>query len=142
MCAGRWGSPAKYPSLYFTFAKEMALLLRLLHAEGVGRIEFHQTAGHDQQVMDLPARLKCAYDVFVHDYIWFCPRISLMGWENRYCGEPDVATCEVCVAVLGRRVDDALSVAAYRKAAHIFLKKQSRFLCPRAIQGEGCKNIF
>ncbi|MGD7070395.1 glycosyltransferase [Acetobacter sp. AAB5] len=136
------GSAAKYPSLCFTFAKEMALLLRLLRAEGVGRIEFHQTAGHDQQVMDLPARLKCAYDVFVHDYIWFCPRISLMGWENRYCGEPDVATCEVCVTVLGRRVDDTLSVAAYRKAAHIFLQKAEQVFVPSRDTGRRMQKYF
>ena len=120
----------KYPSLCFTFSKDMVLLQRLLHAEGVGRIEFHQTTGHDQRVMDLPARLKCDYDVFVHDYIWFCPRISLMGLKNRYCGEPDEATCEVCVTVMGRRVDNTLSVAAYRKAAHIFLKKAKQVFVP------------
>ncbi|BAU39522.1 glycosyl transferase [Acetobacter pasteurianus NBRC 101655] len=123
-------SEVKYPALCFAFAKEIGLLLRLLRAEGVRRIEFHQITGHDQQVKDMPARLKCEYDVFVHDYIWFCPRISLMGWKNRYCGEPDVATCEVCVTVLGRHVDDASSVATYRKVAHAFLQKAEQVFVP------------
>ncbi|WP_087635715.1 glycosyltransferase [Acetobacter ascendens] len=136
------GSEVKYPSLCFDFAKETALLLRLLRAEGVGRIEFHQTAGHDPQVMDLPARLRCAYDVFVHDYIWFCPRISLMGWENRYCGEPDVATCEVCVTVLGRRVDDTTSVAAYRKTAHAFLQTAEQVFVPSRDTGQRMQKYF
>ena len=135
-------SKVKYPSLCFAFAKEMGLLLRLLRAEGVRRIEFHQTAGHDQKVMDLPTRLKCAYDVFVHDYIWFCPRISLMGWKDRYCGEPDVATCEVCVTVLGRRVDGTDSVAAYRKAAHAFLQKAEQVFVPSRDAGRRMQKYF
>ncbi|PHY95135.1 glycosyl transferase [Acetobacter pomorum] len=124
------GSQQKYPSLCFAFGKDMPLLRRLLHAEGVERIEIHQVAGHDQEVMRLPAHLKCKYEVFVHDYIWFCPRISLMGLEKRYCGEPDVAVCNVCVAMLGRRVDDTSSIVDYRKTAHVFLQKADQVFVP------------
>ena len=47
----------------------------------------------------LPALLGCAYDVTVHDYSYFCPRIDLIDEAGRYCGEPDIQTCGRCIAL-------------------------------------------
>ena len=42
-------------------------------------------------------RVRAPYDVYVHDYAWFCPRITLTAEGDRYCGEPGGAPCAACV---------------------------------------------
>ena len=37
-------------------------------------------------------------DLVIHDYSWFCPRISLTDGNYRYCREPAIAACRDCVA--------------------------------------------
>ena len=55
------------------------------------------------------------YDLHVHDYAWLCGRVALVGPAQRYCGEPDVAQCEACVADAGNLIDEDISVAALRR---------------------------
>ena len=38
------------------------------------------------------------YDVTVHDYMATCPRINLIDRSGLYCGEPDLGSCEHCIA--------------------------------------------
>ncbi|NHO32129.1 glycosyltransferase [Acetobacter sp. LMG 1636] len=102
-----------YPNLRFRLPDEWPMLLRLLTADPVLHIEWHHASGHHMAMRELAQAIGVPYDVYVHDYIWFCPRISLMGIAGRYCGEPDVAGCEECVTTLGRNVDDDLPVADY-----------------------------
>jgi glycosyltransferase involved in cell wall biosynthesis len=54
----------------------------------------------------------------VHDYAWFCPRITLLGPQRQYCGEPtDPAVCEACIADAGRNDEQTLSVAGLRASS-------------------------
>jgi glycosyltransferase involved in cell wall biosynthesis len=48
---------------------------------------------------ELPEELGCPYDVTVHDYSFFCPRIDLIDERRQYCGEPAVEICERCIAL-------------------------------------------
>jgi glycosyltransferase involved in cell wall biosynthesis len=41
------------------------------------------------------------YDWTIHDYYSICPRTHLVGVSGTYCGEPDTATCNRCLALLG-----------------------------------------
>jgi glycosyltransferase involved in cell wall biosynthesis len=52
-------------------------------------------------MQDLARHLGAPLHVVVHDYSWICPRITLLGRQGRYCGEPDTAECAACVADLG-----------------------------------------
>jgi FkbM family methyltransferase len=40
------------------------------------------------------------YDVTVHDYMYVCPRITLISHSGVYCGEPEPAACNTCLATL------------------------------------------
>ncbi|NHO19226.1 glycosyltransferase [Acetobacter oeni] len=102
-----------YPGLRFRLPEEWPALLRVLTAGRVLHIEWHHASGHHMAMRELAAAIGVPYDVYVHDYIWFCPRISLLGVAGRYCGEPDLAGCEQCLAVLGRNVRDDLPLADY-----------------------------
>ena len=51
----------------------------------------------------------------LHDYAAFCPRITLIGANERYCGEPQaISACETCVAAAGDRTGERITVAALR----------------------------
>lgn len=73
-------------------------LIADLRAAGVWHVHFHQIMGAARWA-NLPAQLDCAYDVTLHDYSSFCPRIDLIDEDGRYCGEPAVDTCERCIAL-------------------------------------------
>lgn len=99
------------PNLTFHVQREMPALVRLLRAQNVTRIELHHMLGHDHALLGLAERLGVPYEAHIHDYAWFCPRVSLVGFERRYCGEPDIAGCEACVADAGRNIDEDIPVA-------------------------------
>ncbi|MBJ6128575.1 glycosyltransferase [Microvirga splendida] len=40
------------------------------------------------------------YDVTVHDYMYVCPRITLISHSGVYCGEPEPAACNTCLATM------------------------------------------
>lgn len=103
------------PNLRFALPEGMAALTRQLRRLRVEAVEVHHLLGHPPAVMELPARLGVPYEVVVHDYAWICPRISLMGAEGHYCGEPaDPAECDACVARTGAHFGAGLGVAALR----------------------------
>jgi len=79
---------------------------------------------HVHHVMGLPddfieslRAYKITYDFTVHDYYSICPRVNLIGAGGTYCREPDAASCDRCLALLGddqgRRV--AGSIASWRE---------------------------
>lgn len=122
--------PDAYASLHFRLPEEWTLLTRLLKAEGAEGVEVHHMAGHNPMLYDLPVALGCPYTVHIHDYMWFCQRISLMGLKDRYCGEPDVAGCEACIALLGRKIEEDVPVTFYRTRSAQFLKTAQTVYAP------------
>jgi GT2 family glycosyltransferase len=82
----------------YSLPGETEILLADLRACGIWHIHFHQIMGGERWTK-LPEALGCAYDVTVHDYSYFCPRIDLIDEQRRYCGEPAVEICERCIAL-------------------------------------------
>ena len=82
----------------YALPREQETLVADLRAAGVWHVHFHQIMGGERW-LSLPAELGCTYDVTVHDYSFFCPRIDLIDEAGRYCGEPAVESCERCVAL-------------------------------------------
>jgi glycosyltransferase involved in cell wall biosynthesis len=75
-------------------------------------VELHHRLGQPPDVLDLCRRLDVPYEVHVHDYAAFCPRIALLGPARRYCGEPDLAGCEACIAVAGSELEEPIGPGA------------------------------
>ncbi len=75
------GGPARdaYPNLVYALPSELGTLAARLGAERLAHVELHHLLGHDPAVLDLLAALGVPYDVHIHDYAWFCPRIALVG---------------------------------------------------------------
>lgn len=105
----------RYPNLVYRLPEERAALVRLLRADRPAAFEVHHRLGHHPSVIELGRALDLPTDLMLHDYASFCPRVSLLGPDQRYCGEPEqVAVCEACVADAGSRLGEAIGVAQLR----------------------------
>jgi GT2 family glycosyltransferase/glycosyltransferase involved in cell wall biosynthesis len=123
----------KYPNLRFAVPAELRELARLLRGDRVLTIEVHHLLGHHHDVLQLEKMLAVPIDMHVHDYALFCPRISLVGRDGRYCGEPDdAATCEACVADLGSNIEEKIGIAALRERSAADLAGARRVVVPSA----------
>ncbi len=124
------GTANAYPNLRFAMPSELGKLQRLLARERPCAIELHHLVGHHPSVLEVIAHLQVPYDLHVHDYAWLCPRVALVGAAERYCGEPDVAQCEVCVASAGNLIDEDISVAALRRRSARLMARARRVIAP------------
>ncbi len=116
--------------LIFRTAEEIDLLVGVLRRAGVVRVEIHHALNHDPSVLDLPSRLGVPYDMVIHDYSWICPRITMIGMDGRYCGEPAPSVCELCAVQPGPRIDEAISVADLRHRSARLIAGARRVIVP------------
>jgi hypothetical protein len=79
-------------------------------------------------VLDLPARLGVGHDVTLHDYLAVCPQHHLADADGRYCGEPNEAGCEACLA--GRLPAWPLGIRAWRERFGALLAGARRVIAP------------
>ena len=120
-----------FPNLVYAMPEELPALVRFLRDCKPLGVEVHHLLDHDAPAMHaLVAALKRPYDVHIHDYGWFCPRLSLVGVHDRYCGEPEITACEACVTDLGHYLREDISVAALRGRSAGFLSRARAVVAP------------
>jgi GT2 family glycosyltransferase len=140
--AVRDGIADDFCNLVFAMPRELPALMRLLRASRPAAVEVHHFLHHPSAVYDLIARLGVPYEVHVHDYAWFCPRLSLVGAYRRYCGEPDLHECEACVDDNGSYLKEDIGVAALRRRSAAFLSAAQRIVVPSVDTGQRIKRHF
>jgi GT2 family glycosyltransferase/glycosyltransferase involved in cell wall biosynthesis len=140
--AVRNGVADDFSNLVYALPREFPALLRLLRASRSAAVEVHHVLDHPSAIYDLIARLGLPYEVHVHDYAWFCPRLSLVGAHRRYCGEPDEHECESCVEDSGSFLQEAIGVAALRHRSAAFLASAERVVVPSGDTGQRMKRHF
>lgn len=96
-----------FPNLLFIF-EEKEKVWDLLRKENISYVEWHHSLGHDSVIQSLCADLHLNYHVYIHDFIWYCPRIALVSLDRVYCNEPDVKECQACIARLGNLIPHSL----------------------------------
>jgi GT2 family glycosyltransferase/glycosyltransferase involved in cell wall biosynthesis len=120
------------PNLRFHYS-EVAELADALQRLQVAHIHIHHLVGYSNEFYKaLPSvakNLGIAFDVSVHDYFSFCPRIFLLNETGKYCGEPEVETCNSCVRKNGSSAD-VTNVGAWRAMHAAFLSKARRIFVP------------
>ncbi len=127
------GTEGVFPNLRFNLPRELGALARLLVADRPRWIELHHLVGHDHLVTDLARRLGLPLDVHVHDYAAFCPRISLVTGNGRYCGEPaDPAVCDACVAAGGHHLSAPIAAVALRARSAADFARARQVIVPSA----------
>ena len=99
-----------YPNLAYAIPDELPPLASLLRPDRPRHLELHHLLGHDHRILGLARLLGVPMEAWVHDYAAFCPRIALVSRSRRYCGEPDVAGCEDCIADLGGLLEEEIAV--------------------------------
>ncbi len=87
----------------------------------VRHVHIHSNVDMPRALFALPGRLGIPYDVTVHDYAWFCPRVNLVNRSGEYCGEPPVSVCETCAGG---------GVAALLEQSRRDLAGARRIFCP------------
>jgi glycosyltransferase involved in cell wall biosynthesis len=102
----------------------------LLGDLGLFHMEVHHFLGLPPQAIELVAALGVPYDVFIHDYLWVCPRVTLIGGDGRYCGEPPVAECESCIRLHGGALEESLTVEGLRVRSARILRGANRVIAP------------
>jgi len=102
--------PGEYPNLHFSMPDDQQKLLDLLAAEQIGHVRLHHGLGHHEAIRNIAGHLGSPLDIVLHDYASFCPRVHLIGMQNRYCGEPNLQGCAACVASLGDETREFLSL--------------------------------
>lgn len=110
-----------FPNLVFPMPDGLPGLVALLRKDRPMVVEIHHLLAHHHGIAGLAHRLGVPSISVVHDYARFCPRIALVGPDRRYCGEPDLAGCEACIADLGSLLvdDPAVPDLLARSAAEL-----------------------
>ena len=127
-----WTDAIDVPNLQYDIPKELESLTALLGALRLESIEIQHFLHLDARVIDAVRALPIPYDVFVHDYAWICPRVTLIDGSGRYCGEPAVSVCQSCVRRNGSNLGEAISVPALRARSEQWLRGARRVMAPSA----------
>ena len=114
--------------LVFDPHTQMLQLLETLRWLGVARLHYHHTIGLPQSILLLPEQLPCSYDFTVHDYYLACPQVTLADEQGRYCGAPDEAGCNACLAK--RPAPDNQSITQWRQLGAQLLNGAERVFVP------------
>ena len=118
------------PIVRVSLPRQRAALLRLLRAAAPAEIELHHLLNHDPSLVRALGVLGAPYDVHIHDFAWFCPRIALVGRGDRYCGEPSPDLCEVCVAEKGSYLHEDIAVPDLLRRSAALLEGARRVIAP------------
>lgn len=118
------------PNLTFEIPAEIGRIKTLLGSLRLEGIEIQHFMDLDPGLLEAVRALPVGYEVFIHDYAWICPRVTLIGGDGRYCGEPAVSSCEACVARHGSQLAERLPVSALRRRSASWLHGARRVFVP------------
>lgn len=104
-------------------------LVAVLESCSVDRVHVHHWLGFESGLRPLLDRLGVPFDVTIHDYFSICPQVNLLPTPtSRYCGEPNAATCNACIA--GRPQHGATDITDWRTRHAWLLNEAERVICP------------
>ena len=110
-------------------AERLDDLILVLQSMAVSRVHIHSLLGMAMDIRALIHRLDVPFDMSPHDYYSVCPQINLLPWRHSlYCGMPDVAGCNACIA--NRSSHGARDIVTWRAEQAWQLKEAARVLCP------------
>ncbi len=129
-CRLSLGVEDSHPNLVYRLPEEADSIGRFLGQERPTHVELHHGLGHHPGALDLDRELGVPLEVRLHDYALVCPRITLVDATRRYCGEPVLEDCEVCVAGHDSRIEEEISVAGLRTRSASLLRRAARVVAP------------
>lgn len=127
-----WTDSPAVDWLTYSVPAELDALQSLLAQLPLDHIELQHFLGIDERLVDRMLGLGVPHDVYIHDYVWICPRITLIDESRRYCGEPALAACEACVQRNGSNLEEDISVAQLRTRSARWLSGARSVYAPSA----------
>ncbi len=115
--------------LCFEIPADAGLLESTLRALKLAGVELHHFLNLPMTLLEQIVDLGVPYDVYLHDYSWICPRLTLLGADGRYCGEPEIAACETCVRENGSAMPPSMKVADLRARSACLLGHARSVMC-------------
>jgi GT2 family glycosyltransferase/glycosyltransferase involved in cell wall biosynthesis len=137
-----WCDGIETPNLRYDIPAELPALVALLARLKIAAVELQHFLHLDPRIVEAVRAFGTPYDVFVHDYAWICPRVTLIDESGRYCGEPAVTVCAVCVKRNGSELVEAISVAALRRRSDDWLRGARRVIAPSADTSDRLRRYF
>jgi len=125
-----WTDAMELPNLRYDIPKDQGDLSALLRVLRLDAVEIQHFLHLDARVIDAVRALPIPHDIFVHDYAWICPRVTLIDGSGQYCGEPAVTVCQACVRRNGSSLGEAISVPALRARSERWLRAARRVFAP------------
>jgi O-antigen biosynthesis protein len=122
-----WCREGEAMRLFFHRDRDWSALCAFLIGIRIVRVHFHHWLGLPDSIWKIPELCGVPYDVTIHDYHTICPRINLVDQSGKYCGEPEVAACDRCMA---RTPRIAGGIANWRDQWRTRLAGASRVLAP------------
>lgn len=100
-----------------------------LASAGVTRMHIHHVLGLNVPLRRLIGLLGVPFDVTVHDWYTICPQVNLLPHlDAHYCGEPEPAACNACIA--DRPSHGAGDILGWRLRHRWLFHEAERVLCP------------
>ncbi|MDI2091772.1 glycosyltransferase [Commensalibacter oyaizuii] len=120
-----------YPNLVFSLPCEYSILLQFLQKMDIQSLEVHHFSNHHDAVRQLLYDLSIPYHVYIHDYMVFCPRISLLNADKRYCGEPkQLSKCQACVDLMPASRENLIDMDSWIQRSQNELMHAQRVITP------------
>jgi GT2 family glycosyltransferase len=141
-CCELWTEVIDLPNLRYDIPTNLDSLSAVLTSLPIELVEIQHFIHLDPRVIDAVRGLPVRYDVFVHDYAWICPRVTLIDGSGRYCGEPEVAACQRCVKRGGTTLGETISVPALRARSARWLREARRVVAPSSDAAKRLQQYF
>jgi GT2 family glycosyltransferase len=125
-----WTDSIELLNLRYDIPTDLDSLMAVLKSLPLESVEIQHFLHLDARVIEAALSLRRPYDVFVHDYAWICPRVTLIDETGRYCGEPAIAVCRRCITRNGTALGEVLSVPRLRQRSGRWLQKARRVIAP------------
>ncbi len=94
------------------------------------RIEIHHTMDVHPAVMHHLLASEIPYSVVLHDFHWYCPRITLTRGKSYYCGEPPAAFCQQCIRAEGSEFAGPIDPVGLEAASRDLLSNAATVTAP------------
>ena len=102
----------------------------MLRSASVSRVHIHHAPNIGFDLAGMIRRLGVTFDITIHDYFAICPQIDLLPRPvNLYCGLPEPAACNACIAISPSAVR-ARDILTWRQEQAWLFHEADRVICP------------
>ncbi|MFM6398636.1 tetratricopeptide repeat protein, partial [Planktothrix sp.] len=124
-------------------------LIQDLKYLGVFHIHVHHTIGFPHNFIEnLLKEVALGYDFTLHDYASICPRVTLSQNDGKYCQDPPIEICEVCVQKYGinenlqKSYKEIDSMTKWRLSSENLLQAARKIFVPSQDMAERMSKYF